>query len=154
MSLCGLDSKLPCFAESCAKDLQIFKTLPSVLLGKLIALLSNLSGMLTWFSFQFGAPTLKYILPVLTTRFIDKKSAREKIFLWSCENTWKEPIQREIYYVWLTIPHIKFSGTRNVHTMFLEQPCFLNFKTRELLFTSLTQDIKFGLFKKKLYWPT
>ena len=49
--------------------------------------------MLICFAFQFGSPTLKYILQGLTKRYIDI-AAWDKIGTSVSENTCEEPIAR------------------------------------------------------------
>ena len=83
--------------------------------------------MLTGYAFLIRLPLLKYILLVLIKKFINKKAAWEKICSKPSENTCEGPIAGEIYYVWLTIRHMKFSRTSKFRTMFLEQlSVFLN----------------------------
>ena len=69
--------------------------------------------MLICFTFQFGSPTLKYILQGLTKWYIDIKAAQDKISTSVSENNCEEPIARQIYNVLLTIHHMKTSPTQN-----------------------------------------
>ena len=111
------------------KDLYIFRTLPWRLFWELIALLHNLYLECLFVSlFSLIHPTSKYTLPVLNKRFIDKNCCLGKNLLITL---WKGPIARDIYYVWLTIRHMKFSRIRNFRTMFLEQPSVFLTSQRE-----------------------
>ena len=67
--------------------------------------------MLNGFAFQFGSSTLKYNLQVLTKRYIDKKTAREEIYTYPCENICEGPIVRKIYdetFIDQELPQVDF----------------------------------------------